>query len=407
MYELNDNFFKFPGGYLFAMVHQKTDEYKKLHPEAKMISLGIGDVTLPLAPAVINALEKAVAEMGKKETFHGYGSYPGYAFLREAICRGDFAPYGVEFSIDEIFINDGAKSDVGNIIELFSNNNYIAICEPTYPAYVDTNVIAGKAGNYDAASGKWSNILYMACTEENQFFPQIPSGDEKAPDLIYLCFPNNPTGVMITRPELQKWVDYAREHGSVILYDAAYVGFIETKGAPHTIYECEGAKECAIELRSYSKTAGFTGMRLGYTVIPKELENSQGNLNRMWLRRQGTKYNGAPYIIQRAAEAIYTEEGREQTGKQLAYYKRNTLLIRDELQKMGYTAYGGVDAPYVWMKTPDHMTSWEFFDLLLNQANIIGTPGSGFGPSGEGFFRLTGFGTYEAAKAALERIRTL
>lgn len=407
MYELNQNFFQFPGGYLFATVSQKTAAYRAAHPEADVISLGIGDVTQPLAPAVIDALRKAVDEMACKETFHGYGTYQGYEFLRKAIEQGDFAPYGADITKDEIYINDGAKSDVGNIIELFSENNYLAICEPTYPAYVDTNVIAGKAGTYDAATGTWSNILYMPCTKETGFFPQIPREGERVPDLIYLCFPNNPTGVMITKPQLQEWVDYARKHGSVILYDAAYVGFIETPGAPHTIYECEGAKECAIELRSYSKTAGFTGMRLGYTVVPKALENKQGNLNAMWLRRQGTKYNGAPYIIQRAAEAIYTPEGSAQTKAQIAYYKRNTALILNELQKMGYTAYGGVDAPYVWMKTPDHMTSWEFFDLLLERANIIGTPGSGFGPSGEGFLRLTGFGTYENTKTALERIRTL
>lgn len=407
MYELNDNFFKFPGGYLFTMVRQKNAQFQKDHPQADVISLGVGDVTLPLAPAVIEALQKAAAEMGDARTFHGYGSTQGYEFLRAAIRRHDFAEYGAKVDLDEIFINDGAKSDVGNIIELFSENNYIAICEPTYPAYVDTNVIAGKAGTYDSGTNQWSNILYMACTEENGFLPQIPDEKEKVPALIYLCFPNNPTGAMITKEELQKWVDYARKNGSVILYDAAYVGFIETEGAPHTIYECEGARECAIEMRSYSKTAGFTGMRLGYTVIPKEIGNSRGNLNQMWGRRQGTKYNGAPYIIQRAAEAIYTEQGKEQTGQQIAYYKRNTRLIREELQKMGYTAYGGVDAPYIWMKTPAGMTSWEFFDYLLQNANIIGTPGSGFGPSGEGFFRLTGFGTYESTAAAIERIRKL
>lgn len=407
MYELNDNFFKFPGGYLFTMVREKRADFQKAHPEADIISLGVGDVTLPLAPAVIDALQAAVQEMGVKETFKGYGSTQGYEFLRKAIQREDFEKYGAKVDLDEIFINDGAKSDVGNIIELFSLNNYLAICEPTYPAYVDTNVIAGRAGSYNAKTNRWSNILYMPCTEEHNFLPEIPNSSEKVPSMIYLCFPNNPTGVMITKPELQKWVDYARENGAVILYDAAYVGFIETEGAPHTIYECEGARECAVELRSYSKTAGFTGMRLGYTVVPKDIQNKQGNLHDMWCRRQGTKYNGAPYIIQRGAEAIYTEEGQKQTKEQIAYYKRNTKMICEELKKMGYTAYGGEDAPYVWMKTPNGMNSWQFFDKLLEQVHIIGTPGSGFGPSGEGFFRLTGFGTYEDTKFALERIRTM
>lgn len=407
MYELNKNFFKFPGGYLFATVRNKMEAYQKEHPEAAIISLGIGDVTQPLAPSVVAALQKAVLEMGQKETFRGYGPYQGYTFLREAIAAGDFAPYGADISADEIYINDGAKSDVGNIIELFSENNYIAICEPTYPAYVDTNVIAGKAGDYNAADGTWSNIMFLPCTEKTGFVPEVPSKADRVPALIYLCYPNNPTGVMMTKPQLQEWVDYANRHGSIILYDSAYVEFIETPGAPHTIYECEGAKHCAIEMRSYSKTAGFTGMRMGYTVIPKELGTGKENLNRLWLRRQGTKYNGAPYIIQRAAEAVYTPEGRKETRAQIAYYKKNTKVLRDGLREMGYTAYGGVDSPYVWMKTPAHMTSWEFFDLLLEKANVIGTPGAGFGPSGEGYFRLTGFGDYENAVRALERIRRL
>lgn len=407
MYELNDNFFKFPGGYLFTMVRQKNERYQKEHPNADVISLGVGDVTRPLAPAVVEALEKAVREMGEEKTFRGYGPTQGYEFLRRAVSQNDFQQYGAQIEEDEIFINDGAKSDVGNIIELFSLNNSLAICEPTYPAYVDTNVIAGRAGSYDAKTGQWSNIRYMACTEDNGFYPEIPKDTENPPALIYLCYPNNPTGAMITLPKLQEWVDYARKTGAVILYDAAYVGFIETPGAPHTIYECEGARECAIEMRSYSKTAGFTGMRLGYTVIPKELGNAQGNLHQMWQRRQGTKYNGAPYIIQRGAEAIYTGAGKEQTKAQIAYYKRNTQMILEELRKMGYTAYGGKDAPYVWMKTPVGMNSWEFFDLLLEREQLIGTPGSGFGPSGEGFFRLTGFGNYERTKEALERMKHL
>lgn len=404
MYELNDNFFKFPGGYLFAMIREKTEKYLQKNPGAELISLGVGDVTIPLAPAVIEALQKAVSEMASEETFHGYGHYEGYEFLRQAIKDFDFAPYGVELGLNEIFINDGAKSDVGNIIDLFSLNNSVAICEPTYPVYVDSNVLAGRAGAYDEKKQRWSNILYLPCVEENGFCPMVPSEEEAVPAIIYLCFPNNPTGVMITKPELQKWVDYAYCHQSIILYDAAYVGFIETEEAPHTIYECEHAKECAIEMRSYSKTAGFTGMRLGYTIIPKELEKDGHNLNRMWYRRLGVKYNGAPYIIQRAAEAIYTPEGAGQVREQIAYYKENTKIILAELKKMGFQAFGGVDAPYIWMKTPGGMTSWEFFDYLLESRNVIGTPGSGFGPSGEGYFRLTGFGTHEQTRAALDRM---
>lgn len=412
MYELNENFFRFPGEYLFTMVREKKAAYEKENPEKEIISLGVGDVTQPLAPAVLEAMQKAIAELGAADTFKGYGSSIGYEFLRKKIAEWDFERYNARIYPDEIFINDGAKSDVGNITELFSDNNYIAICEPTYPAYVDTNVIAGRAGTYDAETNRWSNILYMACTEEKAFMPQIPSAEEGVPALIYLCFPNNPTGAMISKDALQKWVDYARENKAVILYDAAYVSFIETEGAPHTIYECEGARECAIELRSYSKTAGFTGLRLGYTVIPNDIRNDRipsglGNLNKMWNRRQGTKYNGAPYIVQRGAEAIYSSEGEKQTMEKIAYYKRNTKLIKEELEKMGYTAYGGTDAPYVWMKTPNDMTSWQFFDYLLERANIIGTPGSGFGPSGEGFFRLTGFGTYENTVKALERLKEM
>lgn len=404
MYELNDNFFKFPGGYLFAMVREKTAEFKKNNPDAEVISLGIGDVTKPLAPAVVEALQKASAEMGEAETFHGYGRYEGYEFLRNAICEKDFLPRGVVIEPDEVFVNDGAKSDVGGISDLFSANNIAAICDPTYPVYVDSNVLAGRAGIYSEEKKCWSNILYLPCTEENGFLPRILKEGQTVPSIIYLCFPNNPTGVMITKEQLQKWVDYAYEHQSIILYDSAYVGFIETENAPHTIYECEHAKECAIEMRSYSKTAGFTGMRMGYTVIPKDLKMDGHSLNRMWVRRLGVRYNGAPYIIQKAAAAVYTPEGEKQTKEQIQYYKENTKMILSRLEKMGITAYGGKDSPYVWMKTPNHMTSWEFFDYLLEKANVIGTPGSGFGPSGEGYFRLTGFGTHEQTEKALEKM---
>ena len=404
MYELNDNFFKFPGGYLFAMVREKTAEFKKINPDAEIISLGIGDVTKPLAPAVVEALKKAAEEMGASETFHGYGPYEGYEFLRDVICEKDFKPRGVVIEPDEVFVNDGAKSDVGGISDLFSANNIAAICDPTYPVYVDSNVLAGRAGIYSEEKKCWSNILYLPCTEENGFLPQVPKEGQTVPSIIYLCFPNNPTGVMITKDKLQKWVDYAYEHQSIILYDAAYVGFIETENAPHTIYECEHAKECAIEMRSYSKTAGFTGMRMGYTVIPKALKMDGHSLNSMWVRRLGVRYNGAPYMIQKAAAAVYTPEGERQTKEQIQYYKENTKTILSKLEKMGITAYGGKDSPYVWMKTPNHMSSWEFFDYLLERANVIGTPGSGFGPSGEGYFRLTGFGTHDETEKALEKM---
>ncbi len=407
MVRLNDNINRFPGEYLFTMVGQKREEFEAANPDADVISLGVGDVTQPLAPAIVEAMQKAVLEMGNPKTFRGYGSVQGYEFLRRAIVEGDFKPYGVDLDPDEIFISDGAKSDLGNILELFAQDNQAAVCDPVYPAYVDANVIAGRAGTYLEERGQWSNIMYLPCGEEHGFLPVIPAPDQKAPGIIYLCFPNNPTGIMISRQGLQEWVDYALSTGAVILYDAAYAAFISTPGAPHTIYECDGAKKCAIEIRSYSKTAGFTGTRLGYSVFPKELGNAQGMLKPMWRRRQGTKYNGAPYVIQRGAEAVYTEKGQKQIKAQIACYQRNTELIRSELKKLGYTVYGGQDGPYVWMKIPGHMTSWDFFELLLKKAHVIGTPGEGFGPGGQGFFRLTAFGTYERTKEALERMKAI
>ena len=404
MYEFNSNFSKFPGGYLFAVLHQKLDAYKKEHPEEKVISLGVGDVTLPLPKAVTDAMQKAVLEQTKKETFQGYGPYEGFEFLRKAIAEHDFAPYGVSIGLDEIFISDGAKSDVGSVCDLFSANNVIAVCDPTYPAYIDTNVIAGRCGTWQEEKGQWNDVVYLPCVKENEFTPELP---ERHADLIYLCFPNNPTGAMISKEKLQRWVDYANKEGSLILFDAAYEGFISDPALPHTIYECEGAKTCAIELKSFSKNAGFTGVRLGYTVVPKELKCGDVSLNAMWARRHGTKFNGAPYIQQRAGEAVYSEAGKAQLKEQVAYYMNNAKTIKQGLKDAGYTVFGGVNAPYIWLKTPGEMTSWEFFDYLLENANVVGTPGSGFGPSGEGYFRLTAFGSYENTLAALERIKKM
>lgn len=404
MYKINENYLKLPGSYLFSTIGKKVNAFTASNPEKKIIRLGIGDVTLPLAPAVINRLHSAVDEMAVKETFKGYAPDLGYAFLREAIAKNDFADRGVTIDIDEIFISDGAKSDSGNIGDIFAVDNRIAVCDPVYPVYVDTNVMAGRAGEYHADLEKWSNVIYMPCLEENNFAPKLP---KETPDIIYLCFPNNPTGSAIYKTELQKWVDYALKVGAVIIYDAAYEAYISEEGVPHSIYECSGAKACAIELRSFSKNAGFTGTRLGFTVIPKELKSGDTSLNSLWARRHGTKFNGAPYIIQAAGAEIYTEEGKKQTKEMIAYYMKNAKIIREGLADAGYSVSGGVNAPYIWLKTPDNMTSWEFFDYLLNKANVVGTPGSGFGPSGEGYFRLTAFGTYENTLEAIERIKNL
>lgn len=404
MFQMNENYLKLPGSYLFSTIAKKVTAYTQNNPEKSIIRLGIGDVTQPLAPAILDALHKAVDEMGEAETFHGYAPDLGYEFLRSAIANNDYRKRGCEISADEIFISDGAKCDSGNIQEIFSQNNRVAVCDPVYPVYVDTNVMAGRTGVYDAKTGKWSDVIYMPCTAENQFVPEIP---EETPDMIYLCFPNNPTGSAITKEQLQKWVDYANRVGAVIIYDAAYEAYISEKDVPHSIYECEGAKTCAIELRSFSKNAGFTGVRLGFTVVPKELTCGDITLHSLWTRRHGTKYNGAPYIVQRAGEAVYSEAGKAQLKEQVAYYMRNAKTISDGLKAAGYTVSGGVNAPYIWLKTPKQMTSWEFFDYLLEKAGIVGTPGAGFGPSGEGYFRLTAFGTYENTVAAMERIRTL
>ena len=404
MYKINEDYLKLPGSYLFSTIGKKTNAYKEKHPDKNLVRMGIGDVTQPLAPAIIEALHKAVDEMGNAETFHGYAPDLGYEFLRNAIVKNDYEARGCDIAADEVFISDGAKCDCGNIQEIFSRDNKIAVCDPVYPVYVDTNVMAGRTGTYDAAKETWSDVIYMPCMAENNFSPELP---KETPDLIYLCYPNNPTGGAITKDELQVWVDYANKVGAVIIYDAAYEAYISEENVPHSIYECEGARGCAIEIRSFSKNAGFTGVRLGFTVIPKDLESGGAKLHTLWARRHGTKYNGAPYIIQRAGEAVYSEEGKKQLAGQVAYYMNNAKYVREELKAAGYEVYGGVNAPYIWMKTTNNMTSWEFFDYLLEKANVIGTPGSGFGPSGEGYFRLTAFGTYENAVEAVRRIKAL
>lgn len=404
MYQVNTNYLKLPGSYLFSTIAKKIAAYQEAHPEKEIIRLGIGDVTQPLPKVVIDALHKAVDEQADAKTFKGYSPDLGYEFLRNAIAEHDYKARGCDIAPDEIFVSDGAKSDSGNIQELFSEDNRIAVTDPVYPVYVDSNVMAGRCGNYDPKTEMWDRVIYMPSTAENGFVPELP---KETPDIIYLCLPNNPTGTTLKKNELQKWVDYANQKGSIIIFDAAYEHYISTPDVPHSIYECDGAKDCCIEIRSFSKTAGFTGLRLGFTVVPKSLKSGDASLHDMWARRHGTKFNGAPYIIQRAGEAIYSEEGQKEVNELVGYYMENARMIREGLTAAGFTCYGGVDAPYIWMKTPDKMTSWEFFDYLLDNANVVGTPGSGFGPSGEGYFRLTAFGTHENTKAALERFKNL
>ncbi|MDY5775743.1 MAG: LL-diaminopimelate aminotransferase [Lachnospiraceae bacterium] len=404
MFQVNDNFQKLPGSYLFSNIAKKVAAYQQANPDKELIRLGIGDVTQPLAPAIIEALHKAVDEMGNAETFHGYAPDLGYEFLRNTIAKNDYADRGCDIAPDEIFVSDGAKCDSANIQELFAADTKIAVCDPVYPVYVDSNVMAGRTGVYDTNTETWSNVIYMPCTQENGFVPEYP---KETPDVIYLCLPNNPTGTTITKSQLQEWVDYANKVGAIIIYDGAYEAYISETDVAHTIYECEGARTCAIEIKSFSKNAGFTGVRLGYTVVPKDLERGGVALHGMWARRHGTKFNGAPYIIQRAGEAVYSEAGKAQLKEQVAYYMKNAATIKNGLQEAGFTVFGGVNAPYIWLKTPDKMTSWDFFDYLLENANVVGTPGSGFGPSGEGYFRLTAFGSYENTVAALERIKKL
>lgn len=409
MITINENYLKLQDSYLFSTIAKKVANYTEQHPNRKIIKLGIGDVTLPIVPVVGEAIKKATDEMLQKETFRGYGPEQGYDFLREKIATYDYEKLGVSIEKDEIFVSDGAKCDTGNIGEIFGNDNVIAITDPVYPVYLDTNIMAGRTGNYDEETGKYEKVVYIPTTAKNNFIPELPT---KKVDMIYLCFPNNPTGTVLTKQELAKWVTYAKENKAIILFDAAYEAFITEEGIPHSIYEIEGAKEVAIEFRSYSKTAGFTGVRCAYTVVPKELkaytkEGKEVSLNSLWNRRQCTKFNGVPYITQRAAESIYSEEGQKQIKENIAYYQENAKLIREGLQEAGYTVFGGKNAPYIWLKVPEGYTSWEFFDYLLETVNIVGTPGSGFGPSGEGYFRLTAFGSRENTIEAMERIKNI
>jgi LL-diaminopimelate aminotransferase len=409
MATVNENFLKLQAGYLFPEIGKRRREFQRAHPNVKIISMGIGDVTQPLAPAVITGMHRAVEEMGKKETFHGYDDCGiGYSFLREAISKSDFEARGIDIDIDEIFISDGAKSDTANIQELFGPDNIVAVADPVYPVYVDTNVMAGRSGPA-SAQGTYLKIVYMPATAENGFVPDPPR--EKA-DLIYLCFPNNPTGAVATKEQLKKWVDYARENRSVILFDAAYEAYITDPAIPHSIYEIEGAKEVAIEFRSFSKTAGFTGVRCAFAVVPHQLcaHTKAGQsvaLNPLWNRRHCTKFNGVSYISQAAAAATYSPEGKKQIRSTIKFYMNNAKMIRESLGTMGYKVYGGVNAPYIWLKTPEGLGSWEFFDLLLTKAHVVTTPGAGFGPSGEGYIRLTAFGDPADVEEALERIKAI
>lgn len=405
MVQLNENYLKLPGSYLFSDIAKKVEALKASRPDAKIIRLGIGDVTRPLPKACVDALRKAAEETGTAEGFRGYGPEQGYAFLRETVVEHDFRARGIDVSADEIFISDGAKSDTGNIGDILGPDNRVAVTDPVYPVYVDTNVMAGRAGTL-GADGRWDRLVYLPCVEENGFVPALPSAPA---DVIYLCYPNNPTGTTLTREQLKVWVDYARENKALILFDAAYEAFITEPDVPHSIYEIEGARECAIEFRSFSKTAGFTGTRCAYTVVPECLKVKVGDedvaLRRLWNRRQTTKFNGVPYIVQRAAEAVYTPEGQKEIAENIARYLGNAKTIREALLGIGLKVWGGVNSPYVWVKTPDGMTSWQFFDHLLYDLNVVGTPGSGFGPSGEGYFRLTGFGSAEQTREACERLK--
>lgn len=404
MVKINDNYLKLPGSYLFSEVARRINAYTAAHPDATITKLSIGDVTRPLVPAVVEAMHQAVTEMGTYEGFHGYGPEQGYPFLREAIARDDYSARGIDVKPEEIFVSDGAKSDCGNIGDIFGVDNVVAVCDPVYPVYVDTNAMAGRAGEYSAELGRWNKLIYMPCVKENGFIPELPS--EQA-DLIYLCFPNNPTGTVATRAQLKIWVDYANQNGSVILFDSAYESFVTEQDVPHSIFEIEGARTCAIEFRSFSKTAGFTGNRCAYTVVPMELERGGTKLNGMWNRRQCTKFNGVPYVVQRGAASVYTPEGRVQTQESIRYYMNNAKVIRDGLSAAGLTCYGGVNAPYIWLETPAGMGSWEFFDFVLDRAHVATTPGAGFGPSGEGYIRLTAFGDAEATKKAVDRIKAI
>lgn len=406
MATINDNYLKLPGSYLFAEIARRVAAFKEANPDADIIRLGIGDVTQPLPPACIEAMHKAVDEMASADTFRGYGPEQGYSFLTDAIIEHNYKARGIEIASDEIFISDGSKSDCGNIQEIFGTDNRVAITDPVYPVYLDTNVMAGRTGTINP-DGHFEGVTYLPCDASNDFAPALPP---KRVDMIYLCCPNNPTGTTLSRTELKKWVDYARENEAVILFDAAYAAYITEDDVPRSIYEIEGAKDVAIEFRSFSKTAGFTGTRCGYTIIPKTVKGhaADGSLvefNKLWNRRHTTKFNGTAYIVQRGAAAIYTEEGQKQVRETIAYYMENARIIREGLQAAGIKAYGGVNAPYIWLQTPNDMPSWDFFDKLLTEVHIVGTPGAGFGPCGEGYFRLTAFGNRENTVRAVERIK--
>ncbi|HBE76455.1 MAG TPA: LL-diaminopimelate aminotransferase [Firmicutes bacterium] len=408
MAKINEHYLQLAGSYLFSEIARRINKYKEEHPDADIIRMGIGDVTQPLTPAVIKGFQDAVAEMGKADTFRGYGPEQGYPFLSHWIIEKNFRPRGIELTEDEIFISDGAKCDTGNIQELFGLDNIIAVTDPVYPVYVDSNVMAGRAGKLKN-DGHFENIVYLPCTAANGLKPELP---QKKVDIIYLCFPNNPTGMTLTTAELKLWVDYARRNKAIILFDAAYEAYIQEPGIPHSIYEIEGAKDVAIEFRSFSKTAGFTGTRCAFTIVPKTVmaydsEGKPHDLNRFWLRRQTTKFNGVSYPVQAAAAAVYTPEGQQQICETIRYYMDNAKLIREGLQKLGFTIYGGVNAPYIWLQTPSGLSSWEFFDKLLHEIQVVGTPGAGFGPSGEGYFRLTAFGSRENTERAMERMGKL
>lgn len=406
MITLNNNFLRLQKNYLFVDIAKRVEQYKKENPQASIIRLGIGDVTRPLAPAVIQALHAAVDEQAEAGTFRGYGPEQGYEFLRQAIVDNVFKPRGVEINVDEVFINDGAKSDTGNFGDILGGCNTVLITDPVYPVYIDTNVMAGRAGTF--GEGRWDRITYAPCTAENNFTPSLPTGE--APDMIYLCYPNNPTGTVLCREELQKWVDYALENGSLILYDAAYAAYIRHDNIPRSIYEIPGAKRCAVEFHSYSKTAGFTGLRCGFTVVPNEVcarsaEGEMVQLNPLWNRRQCTKFNGTPYIVQRAAAAIYTPEGKRQVQDTIDYYMENARIMREALTERGLQVFGGEDAPYIWFRVPEGQTSWGYWEELLHKYNIVSTPGVGFGPSGEGYIRLTAFGSREDCVEAMRRLK--
>lgn len=403
MYKINSNFQKLPGSYLFSDIARRVAAFTEANPRADIIRLGIGDVTRPLTPTIIKAMHDAVDEMGTVEGFHGYAPDLGYAFLRDAIAK-EYEDRGVDVSADEIFVSDGAKSDSAAIQELFAQDTRIAVTDPVYPVYVDSNVMAGRCGSWNEKREQWSDIIYLPVTAANDFVPEFPS---QIPDVVYLCLPNNPTGTTLTRDQLQDWVDWANRNGVLIIFDAAYEAYISEPDVPHSIYECQGARDCAIELRSFSKNAGFTGVRLGFTVVPRDIAQGGVTLHSMWARRHGTKFNGAPYITQRAGQAVYSDQGQEEIRDLVAYYMKNARIIREGLAKAGFEVYGGVNAPYIWLRAPGNMTSWDFFDYLLREVNIVGTPGSGFGPSGEHYFRLTAFGSYENTLRAVERIKKM